>query len=457
MLPLLQRRGRMQAGELLVAVDVSRATLMRAVRAAGDQLVVLGQARRTTYAARRLLRGSAAPLPLYRVDRQGEVHAVGQLHLTEPAFSSAVEFTGDTGWLLDGNPKEAWFDGLPYPLYDMRPQGFVGRNFARQHSQLLQVDENPERWSDDDIVHALSLLGDDVSGDLVVGEPACRRFLDRVARFRAGTPPDAIADDDIATAYPLLAEQAMAGGVAGSSAGGEFPKFTALRRDSATGELRQVLVKFSGSDDGAGTRRWADLLACEHLALQTLRDDLGLPVAESAWHRADGRVFLELTRFDRHGLFGRSALLSWATLNAGLFGVGNLAWGDVGRLLVGRGWLTDGDDAARLDRLACFGQLIANSDMHDGNLSFEPAPAGVRLAPVYDMLPMRYAPRPGLELPTPDFSPRLPMPAQRDAWQAAARAALRFWQSAEGDGRISDGFRGVCRGNALALRGLVAG
>jgi hypothetical protein len=171
-------------------------------------------------------------------------------------------------------------------------------------------------------------------------------------------------------------------------------------------------------------------------------------------------VFLELTRFDRHGLFGRSGLVSWATLNAGLFGAGSLAWGDVGRMLAGRGWLKDADhgaqDAARLERLACFGQLIANSDMHDGNLSFEPASAGVRLAPVYDMLPMRYAPRPGLELPNPDFSPRLPIPAQRHAWHDAARAALRFWQAAEADGRISDGFRAVCGSNAGHLRRLMS-
>lgn len=39
---------------------------MRLARAVGDQLVVRGNARRTTYAARRQLRGSTAALPAER-------------------------------------------------------------------------------------------------------------------------------------------------------------------------------------------------------------------------------------------------------------------------------------------------------------------------------------------------------------------------------------------------------
>lgn len=446
----LRLRGRMQAGALVQALGVSRPTLSRAVRAAGDQVVTLGQARRTSYAARRLLRGSAAPLRLYRVDPHGDLSEVGLIHLTHPPYSCALEFSAEGIWPLEAEMREGWFDGLPYPLYDMRPQGFLGRHFARRHAELLQVDDNPERWSDDDVLHALSLLGDDTPGNLIVGETAGRRWLDRVSKVRSGESlSDIVGDEALEAAYPRLARQAMAEGIAGSSAGGEFPKFTAIRRDAA-GECRHVLVKFSGSDDAEGTRRWADLLTCEHLALEVLRDELGLEVAQSTLHRAAGRTFLEVVRFDRQGLLGRSPIVSWAALNGALFGVGK-GWGDVGRLLAERGWLPEAD-VPRLERLGLFGQLIANSDMHDGNLSFVPSARGVSLAPAYDMLPMLYAPQRGVELPPREYTPKLPLPAARDAWEDAARAAVRFWHVAGRDARISAGFQSLCTANADLLR-----
>ena len=72
MVRLLRLRGRLGAGDLARLLGISRPTLMRTVRAAGDAVVAQGRARRTAYAARRALRGSLAPLPLYRVDIDGE-------------------------------------------------------------------------------------------------------------------------------------------------------------------------------------------------------------------------------------------------------------------------------------------------------------------------------------------------------------------------------------------------
>ena len=84
--------------------------------------------------------------------------------------------------------------------------------------------------------------------------------------------------------------------------------------------------------------------------------------------------------------------------------------------------------------------------MHTGNLSFQPmAPAGhaaqaaaLQLAPVYDMLPMRYA----------------PLPAQRAAWLLACAVAIAFWARAAADARISAGLRALCRANAQSLQAL---
>jgi hypothetical protein len=72
--------------------------------------------------------------------------------------------------------------------------------------------------------------------------------------------------------------------------------------------------------------------------------------------------------------------------------------------------------------LSLFGQLTANADMHDGNLSFLP---GLVSAPAYDMLPMLYAPERGVELPQ-RLNKRPPTPAKRDAWQAARPVAQSF-------------------------------
>lgn len=446
----LRLHGRLQAGELAGLLGVSRATLMRAVGAAGPQVLVRGRARRTTYAARRSLRGSMAPLPLYRVGLDGHPQEIARIDLTHPD-GCALHFQGDFGWPLDETMAQGWFDGLPYPLQDMRPQGFLGRRFARHHASLLQVSEDPTLWSDDDALHALSLLGSDMPGDLILGEAACRLWLAQVQATRIGSAPPALPDDALDEAYPRLAEQALGAGLPESSAGGEFPKFTAVRqRAGATGPA-PVLVKFSGSDASPGSQRWADLLVCEHLAGQVVRDELGIQSAISNVVSTGRRTFLEVQRFDRHGLVGRSGLVSWAALNGAFFGLAGRPWAEGARQLVQRGWLVAAD-AARIERLGHFGQLIGNTDMHDGNLSFQHettrAGPGLRLAPVYDMLPMMYAPTRGLELPQRTFSPKLPLPAERETWQAAAVAARRFWQLAADDPRIGQEFRRLCAENA---------
>lgn len=448
----LRLNGRQQAGELLKSLGVSRATLMRMVRAAGDEVIVRGNARRTTYAARRALRGSSAALPLYRVDEQADVQKIAQLDLTYPD-GCAAEFVAEFGWPLDENMQAGWFDGLPYPLNDMRPQGFLGRNFAHVHAEMLQVPVDPASWTDDHALHAMSMLGADLLGNLIVGEPACRRWLARVEDARLGRGDAPVPEQEVEQAYASLAKIAMAQGDVGSSAGGEFPKFVAVRR-FGDGRVQHVLVKFSGSDDSAGTGRWADLLVCEHLASCILPTHLGIRAAPSRIRHSGGRTFLEVERFDRHGLLGRSGVSSWSSLNAALFGMAGPPWPEVALHLVERGWVSD-SDARQIAMLWYFGRLIANTDMHEANLSFqssgEGGQAGLRVSPAYDMLPMLYAPVRGVELPARTFEPRLPLPTEREAWEHAAYAAIEFWKTAAADERISAGFRATCADNAAVL------
>jgi hypothetical protein len=380
----------------------------------------------------------------------------------------ALEFREDFGWPLSSlDMRDGWFEGLPYPLQDMRPQGFLGRHFARRHAALLQVPENPALWSDDDALHALSLLGADTPGNLILGEVACRAWLEQAQRWRAGQVQRAWKQDAWENLYPRLAQEALLEGEPGSSAGGEFPKFTAVRLPEEGGgghkevDGQHVLVKFSGADGSAGSQRWADLLVCEHLAGQVLQEHLGIRAAASRIRTAGGRTFLEVERFDRHRLTGRSGVVSWASLDGAFFGTAGRPWPEAGRRLAAQGWLSR-DQADQLARLWYFGQLIANTDMHDGNLAFQPSPAAAKpspmleMAPAYDMLPMAYAPASGVELPARAYVPRLPLPNDQTEWDAAARAARLFWERAAEDRRISAGFRGACGDNALTLRKYIA-
>ncbi|MBT9598313.1 MAG: type II toxin-antitoxin system HipA family toxin YjjJ [Vitreoscilla sp.] len=438
----LRRHHRLPAARLLAELGVSRPTLMRAVKAAGAAVLTSGRARRTCYAARRPLRGSSAPLPVFRVDVHAGAELAGQLHLAHPD-GCVFEFSQALEWPLDADMRDGWFDGIPYPLQDLRPEGFLGRAFARENAALLQVSDDPRAWSDDDTLHALSLLGADLSGNYIVGETAYRLWLAQIQR-----PVQAVTDAQLAQAYPDRAQLAMQRGVQGSSAGGEFPKFTAVRE--LGGAPTQVIVKFSGSDSSPGTERWADLLVCEQLALQSVAGLPGLSAAVASIHRAGGRTFLEVVRFDRRGAHGRSALCSWAAINNAWFDLGGRSWAEGANRLLERALI----DTGTRDAVTClwhFGQLIANTDMHDGNLSFVPGGAGLRLAPVYDMLPMGYAPQRGVELADVNFTPRLPLPAERVLWQQAAEAAEAFWNCASQDRRISGPFRQTCAINAQAV------
>lgn len=441
---VLSRRAPVGVPELAQALEISPATLRRALEEQAPNIVAAGNARRRRYALRRPLRGDARPLPLYAIDENGRATEAGSLSPVRPQGSHLA--LDAATWPVPTESQDGWWVGLPYPLIDMRPQGYMGRLFARAHSHDLQLNPDPNRWSDDDVLMALSREGGDLAGNLVLGEAA-------LTGEQARPPVDPLSARNLGATYALLAEQALATGTAGSSAGGEFPKFTALR-DVSSAHTPHVIVKFSGAERSATVERWSDLLVCEHLALEALRACEGIPVAASRIVQQAGRTFLESERFDRHGLWGRSPLVSLMALDACLIGADTQEWPVLAQRLAKLDLLTP----AQVQQIAClwwFGRLIANTDMHTGNLSFRPQGA-LAIAPAYDMLPMMYAPLPGGELPRRDFEPALPRPEQRRAWLAAAPAALAFWQLAAKDQRISDGFKVVCLGNAERLQSLAA-
>lgn len=441
-LETLNTWGRQQAGELLRRLEVSRPSLMRAIVELRDLVVSRGAARRTTYAARRPIRGNSAALPLYRIDESGRAHDVGTL---EPIYPNgcAMSFAEACPWPLDDEMADGWFRGIPYPLGDMRPQGFLGRNFAHEFAAILQVDADVKRWSEDDVLYALTLLGWDQPGNYILGEQPLRRFLEEQQNGS-----HFLGDDEVETEYPLRAMQALNYGVDGSSAAGEFSKFTARRL--MDGNHIHVIVKFSGADGSPQEQRWSDLLVCEHLALTTIADTLHMDAAQSRIYQLRGRTFYEVDRFDRHGEFGRSGVCSWNEINAALFGL-TTSWSEGAIALLRDGYITP-ETAEQINLLEHFGRLIANTDMHDGNLAFLP---GLTLAPAYDMLPMLYAPQRGVELVERNFAPALPVPKERSTWVQAAEAASVFWRRAQQDERISQGFKDICKVNADQIERLL--
>lgn len=438
---VLRRHPGAKAAKLAELLKTSPATMNRMLAEAGADVIRVGQAGRTRYYLRRALRGSAGTLPLYAIDRQGQASQVGAMSLIAPEGS--VLDVAAMGWPVEAEFADGVWPGLPYPLQDMRPQGFLGRSFARQLAPELGVSSNPAEWGDDDVLHILSQRGTDTSGNLILGDVALARWLQsKAAALEVLTPLNC------KQGYAQRANQASAMGAAGSSAAGEFPKFTALR-ELPGNQTPHVIVKFSGADNSSTVRRWADLLVCEHLALQATGTLPGLESAHSRILQFQGRTFLEVERFDRHGPLGRSPLCSLETIDAAMLPQSSDDWTVLGELLSEQGWITPAS-VHHMRLIWMFGKLIGNTDMHKGNLSFIPGQP-MRVAPVYDMLPMMYAPLAGGEIPQVQYGPALPTPKDRDVWHQASAAAFEFWESAAADARISKEFQAICRHNLQVL------
>lgn len=437
-LQAIRQRGSVaSAAELQAALGVSQPTVSRALAPLiqAGQVMKVGAARQQRYVVPRTVAGVGQTVPVMRVDAHGQ-----------PApFARMVLLEGGAVWVDEADGVSQKHDGLPWFLDDMRPQGFMGRTFAYAHPEL-QLGTDTRNWNADDVLRALALYGDDLPGNLVVGEAAFARFHTLPSRASR-----AVSEQD----YPAFADQAMQGTVGGSSAGGEQPKFCTIRDD------KHVLVKFSPAGNAPTEQRTRDLLVCEHLALQTLAQ-AGIPAAQTQVFSVGGRVFLESVRFDRpalskqnpHGL-GRLGMVSLQVYDAEYVGVMD-NWAATAERMQARGLLTT-EDARHICLLEAYGQLIANTDRHYGNISLllQGSQNGGDwvLSPTYDMLPMLYA-SVGGELVQRDFSAKgrpQPTSATLPEWPRALALALQFWQTAADDDRISPEFRAIAAENALKL------
>ena len=427
LLQTLQRQASPQTSkELALELNISQPTLSRALNRLGNQVAVLGRARSTRYGAIREIRGMGHRFPLTSIGIDGNPARVGEL----------ISLTGDQCFVQWETGSSNAYEDLPWFIWDMRPQGFLGRALLQQHPEL----KLPGRWQDwrsDDILQWLTLHGSSCPGNLIVGEAAFQNWQEQAMRH----PEMAIALGDRTSRYVDLATHALQGSGYGSSAGGEQPKFFAMRAN-ADGSFQEVLVKFSPPMDSAAGQRWADLLICEHLALQLLAEEEaahGL-ATHSELIIAGGRVFLEVERFDRISLAGRRGVVSLEAVNAEFLGLKEQTWESAAAALITQRRISQADHDILLRRTV-FAQLIANTDRHFGNISFF-FDEGERLSltPAYDMLPMAFAPV-NNEVIERAFPVARPRTETLVFWSWGKDLAARYWQRAQDDCRISEAFK----------------
>lgn len=409
----LLAQGPVASRQLIELIGVSQPTLSRVIASMGADIVRIGAARSIQYALRDATRGFAE-IPVYRISSEGQIHRLGLLVPVRP--DGFVMFQEDGASLHS--------DGLPWWVQDMRPAGFLGRAFATRFAAELGLPADINEWSDAQALRALIHHGDDLTGNLLLGDLARARFVEASA-------PAPIA----ATDYPALAEAVERGEVAGSSAGGEQPKFVAYNG-------RHVLVKFTAHGDNAVTARWRDLLLAEHLAARVL-DDAGLPATPSRIVDIGLRRFLEVERFDRVGPLGRLAVHTLTSLDSEFVGDAASPWPVLAARLATSGVITA--EAAEVAMvLYAFGVLIGNTDMHNGNLSFVSEHGRpYQIAPAYDMLPMAFRPGSGGNLPDTLKPANLRSCITPATWRQALNLAEAYLARMRADGRFTEGW-GAC-------------
>ncbi|MGH9253054.1 MAG: HipA domain-containing protein, partial [Vicinamibacterales bacterium] len=383
---------------------------------AGPDVIRIGRGRATRYGLRQTWPNlNASRFPLFRVTENGTPRSAGEL---------VTLVARQTVWTAAGIVS----NGLPIELADARPSGFLGRHFAAMHADL-RLPARLADWSHHHILIAMSRRGEDLPGNLIVGDESFARWqaLESVVTTRND--------------YPELAEATIAGHPPGSSAGGEQPKFGVLV------DGRHVLVKFAARG-GAGdvvARRWCDLLVLEALALDVL-SSCGISAAQTTIVETSSHWFLESQRFDRVGVRGRVAVVSLAAVHDDPAD----SWARAAVLLRDARRLTD-EDARRLRWLDAFGALIGNTDRHQYNIVLFTDGSSLRLAPAFDQVSMLYAPTADGQVPSRIFAVPHATSDTLDVWADARIAARDFWERARDERRVSDDVRSFGAANAKAL------
>ena len=431
-------RGVATSAELEVALGISQTVASRLLRELifDGRVIRLGVTRGARYGLLRPVGKIGAQWELRRIDETGNVKRMGRLHALA---AGEYWFSPQTGVHF------AWggiTEGIPYFLQDQRPAGFLGRAVPNRYPEL-GLPQRVVDWTDDHYLQYLTQRGADTVGDLILGDES---FNDFVELQKRRSP---IVLEERVTEFPRLAGQVMAGALPGSSAQGEHPKFTVLLRRGD--DYQHALVKFSPPVSTAVGQRWSDLLVAEHLAHAVLSDS-GIRAARSEIHSFEGVTFLELDRFDRQGLNGRVGVTSLMSIDATQYGMID-NWIAAG-VRLHRDRRIDAPTMEMMRLVHTFGGLIANTDRHFGNLAmFDQYDGRFHLAPIYDMLPMLFAPQNDVIVAR-VFEPIHPTAETMSVYTRARALAEQYWGRVSADARVSNEFRAIaatCRDTLAAL------
>ncbi len=393
--------------QLRELLGISQPTLSRTINEIKNEIVTIGRAKSIQYALKNIFNEQREE-PVYRVTEEGDTVLLGRLIPIHPA-----------GFVMKTENNDEVFDGLPWWLFDMRPQGYLGRAYAAAYAEELSLGADPRYWSDADIIKALVMHGHDAVGNLLLGEAAREGFMNM---------PEPKAVNDRETAYLQMAKSVGNGEQPGSSAGGEQPKFCTFT------DHGHVIVKFTVPAVNQISERWADLLLAEHIAL----DVLGV---KTYLYDFGGQRFLEMPRFDRVGEKGRIGMFSLEALNMQFVGAPPGQWPSLVKTLAEDGHVK-AEAVEATERRWAFGRLIGNTDMHNGNLSFigsNGRPYG--LSPAYDILPMCFSPKSSGEMINTLTPITLSNEVSSSSWRDALASARLFISRAMGDERFSENFR----------------
>ena len=430
---LLSANASLSANELQAATGKSQPSISLAIAELGDRVCKLGAARSTRYALTKDILGLPANQSLHFTDEVGRISEFGtltQLHNRQ----IVVRAKSRRQWI--SAPGE-----LPWFLKPLRPQGFLGRQYLQLRPDFPN---DPDIWTAEQALYIAANHAADPPGAFGLGEIT--------GRFLPESPSEIGAR---ALHYDHMAASIGNTLPAGSSAGGEQPKF--LTEFSERAVHHHLIVKFTPPRDTPFGKRWRALLHLEHLA-QTILSAHGIEAAQTRIVESSVRTYLESQRFDRIGMAGKRHVVAIDALHSEFVTASRRNWIHTAEVLADKKLITSAELSA-VARIYAFGQFIGNTDMHFGNLSFfvdDVEKPALALAPVYDMLPMRWRPSVNTgELNVSPVATPVAIPSYAREQAEAREWAIAFWQQATALDALDEPLKEACEANALRLGAMV--
>jgi HipA-like C-terminal domain/Bacterial regulatory protein, arsR family len=401
---LLARGEPLTVAQLAAATGKSQPSISTAIKALGKLVHRMGAARSTRYALKKDILGLPAQQSLLWNDPDigGRMPqhwgTLTYLHGNWIHIKSA-----ERDWLVQGK--------LPWFLTPLRPQGFLGKALAQTRPDLPS---NPEHWTLAQILGVIISNSEECSGAFSFGGLTAAHFA----------PTDDATN--LGEYYDLRADASNTGTIHGSSAAGEQPKFVI-----AGSNFDYFIVKFTPPCSTPFGQRWRALLLLEKLALEVLQSH-GISSARTQIIQSKQRTYLQSKRFDRNSIGERQHVVAIAALHDE-FTSGNWTnWVTTSEALAKLGIIT-AQELSQVATVFAFGHDIGNTDMHSGNLSFfvdNVITQKIRLAPVYDMLPMMWRPDPHQGLSDNPVRQQFMPTGFAQEQNKARKWAIEFWEQA---------------------------